>query len=260
LFTELTIRSFRERIVHPAVLCLRATQIKRQCEKEAGVRSRARAIADNWLLLSLVALASFWYLVGWYYALLLAAAVLLHEAGHALAMRIAGIEVHAIYLVPFFGGAAMPKSSYRSESNHAFVALMGPAFSLVPTLALAATAHASGHPRPFMEATWLFAILNATNLLPIYPLDGGLVLNALAGSISPRLARATGWIGLLIGLGAAVYWHSLLIGIPFLLFALQRYLGGGRMLALQRLSLVGGAAVVIGYLATVAVYLRVLTS
>jgi hypothetical protein len=132
-FNELTVRSFRERITYPTGLRRRAELTKRHCEKEAGTQSRLAELANHGLVVSFLALLSFWYLLGWQQALLLAAVVVLHEAGHAAAMRMVGIEVHGIYLVPFFGGVAVPKSSYRSEGRLAFVALMGPGFSLIPT-------------------------------------------------------------------------------------------------------------------------------
>jgi hypothetical protein len=173
-------------------------------------------------------------------------------------MRMVGIEVHGIYLVPFFGGVAVPKSSYRSEGRLAFVALMGPGFSLIPTLVLVAMYRATGDVRWFLDAAWFFALINFANLLPIYPLDGGQILNALIGSLSRRLALVTGWIAVLAGLALAVYLQSFLIGIPFLLVAVQRYLGGGRTLELERLSLAGGIAVVLGFVATCALYLAVM--
>jgi Zn-dependent protease len=259
LFNELTVRSFRERISYPLGLRRLANLIKQQCEKGAGTQSWASVVADHWLLLSFVALWSFWYLVGWQDALILAAVVILHEAGHAVAMRLVGIEVRGIYLIPFFGGAVLPKTSYRTQGNLAFVALMGPGFSLIPTLGLAAMLPATGDPRLFLEAAWLFALINVSNLLPVYPLDGGLILNALLGSLSSRLAAVAGWIGVLAGLGLAIYWQSFLIGIPFMLFALQRYLGGGRTLELERLSLLGGTALVLTFITTAALYLLALS-
>jgi Zn-dependent protease len=261
-FNEMTIRSFRERITRPLGLRRLADLTKQRCEREAGIQSWGNVLADHWILLPLlplVALWSFWYLVGWRDALLLAAVVILHEAGHAVAMRLVGIEVRGIYLIPFFGGAVLPKTSYRSQGNLAFVALMGPGFSLIPTLGLAAMLQASGDSRLCLEAMWLFALINVSNLLPIYPLDGGLILNALLGSLSSRLALSAGWIGVLAGLGLAIYWQSLLIGIPFLLFAVQRYLGGGTATELERLSLAGGTALVVGFVATVALYLLALS-
>jgi len=99
--------------------------------------------------------------------------------------------------------------------------------------------------------------LLAFNLLPIYPLDGGLIVNALLGSLSHRLARLWGWIGVLAGLGVALYFQDWLIGIPFLLFAMQHYRGGGLMPDLKRLSFAGGAGLVLAFVATFVLYVAV---
>lgn len=248
IFNELTVRSFRERLICPLGVSDRAARIKLQCEKEA-MQSQPAWIANQGLLVSFVALLSFWYLFGWQDALLLAAVVVLHEAGHAAAMRIVGIEVHGIYLVPFFGGAAVPKTAYRSQGHLGFVALMGAGFSLVPTFGLAAMFWATGEPG-LLHAVSMFALINAINLLPIYPLDGGLIVNALLGSLDRRLALIWRSIGVLTGLGIALYLQSFLIGIPFLLFAFQLYLSGGRTLDLKRLSYVGATTLVLAFVAT----------
>ncbi len=249
VFNELTVRSFRERISYPLGVRVRAAQIKRQCEKDAGTQNQLIGLANHGLVLSVVALLSFWYLLGWQDALLVAAITVLHEAGHAVAMRMVGIEVRGIYLVPFVGGAAVPKTAYTSQGHLGFVALMGPGFSLIPTLGLAVMFWATGDPR-LLHAVSMFALLNAINLLPIYPLDGGLILNALLGSVSRRLALVAGWIGVLVGLGIALYLQSFLIGIPFLLFALQHYLCGWSAPELKRLSFVGAAVLVLAFATT----------
>src|SRR5262245_8308596 len=165
---ELTARSVHHRITHRIGLDQQMLWIKQKCEKEAGTQSRLAEIANHGLVLSFLALLSFWYLLGWQDALLLAAIVVLHEAGHALAMRMVGVEVQGIYLVPFFGGAAVPKSAYPSEAARGFVALMGPGFSLIPTLALAALFWTTGD-TTWLHAALMFALINGVNLLPIFP-------------------------------------------------------------------------------------------
>jgi Zn-dependent protease len=255
LSEEQTVGAFKDRIVVPVEVFGRATRIKRQCEKDAGNASRPAPSLDggNSLGVSIIALLSFWYLFGWPDALLLVVVVALHEAGHAAAMRMVGIGVQGIYLVPFFGGAAVPKTAYQTQGHLGFVALMGAGFSLVPTFGLAAAFWATGEPHLLHLISW-FALINAVNLLPIYPLDGGLIVNALLGSLSHRLARLWGWIGVLAGLGAALYFQDWLIGIPFLLFAMQHYRGGGLMPDLKRLSFAGGGGLVLAFVATFALY------
>ena len=259
MFGELTARSFRDRIVYPIGLRRMANLVKQQCEKEAGTYSRLAALGNHGLVLSMMALLSFWYLFGWKLGLLLSTVIVVHEAGHVAAMLMAGVGVRGIYLIPFFGGAAVPKTAYRTEGRLGFVALMGPGLSLIPTLGLLAIYGATGHIY-LRQAAEMFAVINAANLLPIYPLDGGLILNALIGSVSRKSALIAGWIGILTGLGLAIYLQSFLIGIPFLLFALQRYLTSSQTIELERLSFAGGIALPLASIATFVLYIFVISA
>jgi hypothetical protein len=169
-------------------------------------------------------------------------------------MRMVGIPVHGIYLIPFFGGVAVPKTAYRSLGQLGFIALMGAGFSLVPTLALTGLYFATAEPWA-LHAALIFALINGLNLLPVYPLDGGLILNALLGSLSGRLARGASWVGVLTGAVVGLYLHPLLLGLPFLVFALGLYLSSGWRGEMKRLSLVGGAGLVLAFATTFAIYL-----
>jgi Zn-dependent protease len=151
-------------------------------------------VSRNSILISLIALASFSYMWGWQFALLLAAIIMLHELGHALAMIMVGIPVRGVYLVPFLGGAAVAATPYRSEGQAGFVALMGPGFSLFPTLALAIAAHETGNDLLFRAAE-LSAIINLINLLPIIPLDGGQVVKSALISLNKSLALVVAGLG-----------------------------------------------------------------
>jgi hypothetical protein len=176
LFNEFNVHSFKDRIIYPLAPRQMANLIKQQCEKNAGTHSRIAALGDNGLLLSVIALLSFCYLFGWKLGLMLAAVIVLHEMGHVAAMLMAGVGVRSIYLIPFFGGAAVPKTAYRTEARLGFIALMGPGLSLIPTVGLFVLYRATGNIQ-FREAAEMFAVVNAANLLPLYPLDGGLILN-----------------------------------------------------------------------------------
>jgi Zn-dependent protease len=259
MFNEVTVRSFRDRIVYPISPRSMSNHVKRQIEKEADTYSRLAALGNHWLLLSAMAIMSFWYLFGWKLGLLLSVVIVVHEAGHVAAMLMAGVGVRGIYLIPFFGGAAVPKTAYRTEGRLGFIALMGPGLSLIPTFGLLALFQSTGN-IDLRQAVEMFAIINAANMLPIYPLDGGLILNALIGSVNRKSALIVGWIGVMIGLGLAVYLRSFLIGVPFLLFALQRYLTGGQTAALERLSIAGGIALALASTATLVLYVWLIAS
>lgn len=257
MFSELTVRSFRDRILYPLGLWRMTQLIKAECEQQAGTHGRLLGLANHGLVLSVLALASFWYLFGLKMAAILSVVTLVHEAGHVAAMVMAGVGVRSIYLIPFFGGAVVPKNAYRTEARLGFIALMGPAMSLIPTLALLALLPTTGKPDLRMTVQ-LFAFVNAANLLPLYPLDGGLILNALVGSLSRKVAVIVGWIGVVTGLVLALSLHSFLIGIPFLLFALQRSLTNHQTLQLERLSLRAGIILAVASVATFVAYVLVI--
>jgi Zn-dependent protease len=251
---EVTFGSFAQRVKVPFGMHAMGARLKRQCEKDAGTQSRLAQLANHWLVLSMLAIASFSFLLGWQDALLITLVVVLHELGHAAAMRMVGIPVQGIYLIPFFGGVAVPKAAYRSQGQLGFVALMGAGFSLLPTLALVGLYYATGDALA-LHAALMFALINGLNLLPIYPLDGGLILNTLLGSLNMRLARWASWGGVLVGLGIGAYLHSALIGLPFVLFAVGLFLAGGRSLGLKRLSALGGGALMLAFAGTLGAHL-----
>ena len=62
-------------------------------------------------------------------------------------------------VIPFIGGIAMPKRMYESDAQHAFVTLMGPGLSLLPTLGLIWYAY-SNDSRLAAHAGLLFAAIN----------------------------------------------------------------------------------------------------
>lgn len=219
-YRELTHAQAKSRIHAPTGLRVNGWLIKQKAER--GLRPEpalhAQVLAQAGVLAA--TLASFWWLAGLTDALLLIGIIVLHELGHALAMLMTGVGVRFVTLVPFFGGMAMPKRPYGSEWNHALIAWAGPGFSLVPTIALIAYADSSDSLLA-AHAAALFAVINGFNLLPIPPLDGGVMVNALLGALHRNLARAMLGIGALAMLALAVYLQSGLMFIVFLFAALQ---------------------------------------
>ena len=123
-------------------------------------------------------------------------------------------------MIPFFGGVAAPKRPYDSDAQLGFVALMGPGFSLLPTAALFFYAQAN-ESLPTAHAAALFAVINGANLVPVSPLDGGVILKCLLGTMSRSLGRAVAWLGTLAGLAFSLYVGSALLAIVFLFSAMQ---------------------------------------
>jgi Zn-dependent protease len=137
----------------------------------------------------LVTLAGFGLLFGWAVALLVLVALALHEFGHLLAFRLVGQPWGRLVFLPFLGGMALPRLPFRSDGQHAFAALMGPGLSVIavlPSLIAAVTGWIIPH--WLIELAGIVAILNLFNLMPVEPLDGGVVLRiALSRFLGSRV-------------------------------------------------------------------------
>ena len=182
--------------------------------------------------LSLVAAAT----LGLVLALALTLSLIIHELAHALVARSAGIEIDHIRL--FAGGALCRRKHVMGAPREQFVvAAAGPLASTalgVAALSVAAGAGALGLGPAVTTALWFLAFVNiliaVTNLLPIFPFDGGKLVHSLfwrAGrdhrAASDRLDRGGREFARLImtlGVLLMAVGDELLVGFVVLLFGL----------------------------------------
>lgn len=148
----------------------------------------------------LVSLATFVLAFGWIIAPLLVLALLIHEFGHLLAYRLIGQPWGRLVFLPFLGALAVPRLGFTSQGQLVFAAMMGPAFSVLVPL-LAALHVWSGGPAPDLAVMMGIVAcgLNLFNLLPVEPLDGGIVLRSVLARIMGSWARFG-----LIGMGLII--------------------------------------------------------
>lgn len=254
---ELTHNGFLGRILVPVGARQSGRRLRDYCERVAGTaskRPRSKLVAA--LMTGALTYASFIYLFDWKFAAILLALLIIHEAGHALAMRWVGLPVQGIYFIPFFGGVAVSAAPHRSEAERGFVALMGPGFSLLTTGAFVIGASVTGDPL-FEHLALVSAILNGLNLAPVLPLDGGHVTDAALSRSDPEFAAIVNMLTLIAGVGVSVYleWHVmtvlLLLSAPMLLRSQK-----GKRRA-EPISEAGRNWLVAGYVATVAFYVAV---
>lgn len=112
--------------------------------------------------------------------------VLLHEAGHLVAMRAFHYKETGIFFIPLLGGLARGTKREISQKQSVIVLLAGPLPGiLVGILLLSIIPSHYG-------LTWtgiLFIFLNGLNLLPVYPMDGGQLFNRIFLDEEGNLSR-----------------------------------------------------------------------
>jgi Zn-dependent protease len=155
---------------------------------------------------------------------LLVLVLAIHEAGHFVAMRVAGYRDVQMFFIPLFGAAVRGREGTApSGLKKTLVALAGPLPGILLAVPCAAVAALTGN-----RIAWQFAatllFINVFNLLPFLPLDGGHVVQE---TLFSRSAWAEKAFRLLAVLGLALIAWVLgswmlgalalfsLLGVPF---------------------------------------------
>jgi Zn-dependent protease len=157
--------------------------------------SRHGPKAGGWskALLIIASLAVFSLLQGeglsWAWGISLILVLFVHEMGHALAMRWVGYRNVNVFFIPFFGAIATGRpTGTLTPWKEAFILFAGP----VPGMLAGAWLVTSGHDGdlgPFSQLGFLALFVNAFNLLPISPLDGGRLMELVFFRRSPLLKK-----------------------------------------------------------------------
>ncbi len=104
--------------------------------------------------------------------------ILIHEIGHAVAIRAKGLRAGVMVFIPFIGGAVTLKDQPRSAYDDAQIGLAGPIAGTVASLIVLQIYKWSDSPLYLAIAAAGFAV-NLLNLLPIGMLDGGRISAAV---------------------------------------------------------------------------------
>jgi Zn-dependent protease len=147
------------------------------------------------------------YLFTWEFAVILLAAIIFHEYGHITGMKKCAMKTKGIYLIPFFGGAAVPDEQFKNRRDETFVALYGPFYGFLLLLPFLFYGIIFESPLAVGLASFM-ALINLFNLLPINPLDGGRVVKSIAFSLNTKFGLFTMVLGILLAL-AAVYFFKI---------------------------------------------------
>ena len=153
----------------------------------------SKASWTNGILTLLATAAIFFALAlgqgGWKPLVLIAGVLLFHELGHLAAMRLFGYRNLRMFFIPFFGAAVTGKNYNVAGWKKAVVSLMGPVPGIAGGAILGVAAVIYQSPL-LVDAAFLLLLVNAFNLLPIMPLDGGRLMEAVLFSRHPVLDTA----------------------------------------------------------------------
>ena len=127
----------------------------------------------------------YFFSANWALLLILTGIVIFHELGHFLAMKLFHYKELGIFFIPLLGAYASGTKREVSQTQSAIILLAGPLPGIIIGIILfILTKHqfaelAYSDYRLLTETSALLIFLNILNLLPIYPLDGGQLLNRL---------------------------------------------------------------------------------
>lgn len=135
-----------------------------------------------------------------------AGSILWHELGHAFFMRRYGGGRPNIYLY-WLGGLASTQTAGYSDRQKIIISAAGPAAGFLLAAVFFMIAVQWGDTLPAMAlhvvgiGVFINVFWNLLNLIPVYPLDGGQILEAVIGGRRPMLVYQ---ISLVVAIGAAI--------------------------------------------------------
>lgn len=130
------------------------------------------------MAISIIAYSFLW---GWKFALGFVIMLFIHEMGHVIALKRKGYKASAPVFIPMLGAAIFVPAMNNAE-DEAYIGYGGP---LVGSLAALGLWKISGffpqYHELLLRISYVALFLNLFNLIPIRPLDGGRVTQAVGG-------------------------------------------------------------------------------
>lgn len=110
--------------------------------------------------------------------LILVAVMLLHEAGHFVAMKLFGYRDVRMFFVPFIGAFVSGAPDTISQKQRTVTLLAGPVPGILAGIVFLILYYSTGNNLHY-QLSFMLILLNAFNLLPVSPLDGGQLIENL---------------------------------------------------------------------------------
>ena len=161
-------------------------------------------LSSGSLLVSIWAWSTLW---GWSFATGFVLLILVHELGHVAAIRAYGMKASLPMFIPFLGAFVAHGQAPNAKAG-AVIALAGPAVGGLGAVGCLLAGLNTGQPYWYALASVMF-LINLFNMVPIPPLDGGHIAQAVSSMKEPELkAQRTGiiLISLVVALALLALW------------------------------------------------------
>jgi len=165
-----------------------------------GVPWPALSLMGATAVVSVIAMALLWNLP---VALLIFAVLVLHEGGHALAMRWVGHSAIQVFFLPLLGAFTVGRADNPTARQRVAILLAGPGPGLLLSVVLFWWSAHGGWAYARVGGL-AFLLINALNLLPVVPFDGGRVFETFTRPES--VARLVIQAGSGVGLAMLAWW------------------------------------------------------
>ncbi len=155
------------------------------------------------------------YIAAYYYffqdnlkwLLILTGVILVHEAGHFIAMKGFGYKDVRLFFIPFLGAFVSGEPKVVSQRQRIVTLLAGPLPGMLAGLLFFILF--LQHQQPiYYQLSFALVMLNAFNLLPVTPLDGGQLLENLFLRLSGKIQLAFLIVAAVLLFCLAVYLRS----------------------------------------------------
>lgn len=138
---------------------------------------------DNPMMRSVLSLGffivAFYVLFGnFQYVLIMLLVLLIHEAGHLIAMKAFGYRELSIFFLPLLGAAVTGTKDQISQRQRVIILMAGPLPGVIIGSVLVYLGVTLGNEN-YGTIGSIFIVINAFNLLPFTPLDGGKVVETM---------------------------------------------------------------------------------
>ena len=150
--------------------------------------------------------------MGWQYAVGFVLLIFVHECGHLIVARQAGLNVGAPVFIPFMGAFIALKDSPKNAWIEACVGIGGPLLGTLGAALCEVLFRVTGNPL-YRALAYSGFMLNLFNMMPVGFLDGGRIVTAL----SPWL-----WVAGLAVLGTLIVMQPNFLLILILVLSLPR--------------------------------------